>query len=135
VLAPNLHGGPEGLEHGRLFMSAATPASFFRALAPASQILTLVALVATWQLPQVRWPPLIALAPLVVTNVVTFAYHCPRNAIMFRAPLTVARERLDAVARERQRANYLRVILVLMAWLGTLKALTGIVERRSRLAD
>jgi hypothetical protein len=55
VLAPNLQRGAEGLEHGRLFMSAATPANVFRVLAPASQALTLVALVANWRTRQVRW--------------------------------------------------------------------------------
>jgi hypothetical protein len=88
-------------------MSAGTPASFFRALAPASQVLTLMALVATWRSTRVRWPLLIALAALVVADVVTFTYHYPGNAIMFSAPLTVDPERLEAVAREWQTANYL----------------------------
>ena len=134
VLAPNLHGGPEGLEHGRLFMSAATPGSFFRVLAPASQVLMLAALVATWRSPQLRWPLLIALAALIMADVVTFTYHYPRNAIMFTAPLTVEPERLSAAAREWQTANYLRVFLVLIAWLGALRTLTGIVQHRSRPA-
>jgi hypothetical protein len=133
VLAPNLHGGPQGLEHGRLFMSAATPGNFFRALAPASQVLALVALVASWRLPQVRWPLLIALTALVMADVVTFMYHYPRNDIMFTAPLNVEPERLSAVAREWQTANYLRVFLVLTAWLCIVRSLTGIVQR-SRLA-
>jgi hypothetical protein len=131
VLAPNLQGGPEGLEHGRLFMSAATPANFFRVLAPASQMLALVTLVATWRSRQARWPLLVALAALVMADVVTFTYHYPRNAIMFTAPLTVDAARLNAVAREWQTANYLRVFLVLTAWLGTVRALTAIVQQRS----
>jgi hypothetical protein len=44
VLAPNLHGGPTGLEHGRLFMRAATPANLFRILSPATQVLVLIAM-------------------------------------------------------------------------------------------
>ena len=134
VLAPNLQGGPQGLEHGRLFMAAATPANFFRTLAPASQALVLAALVLNWRSPQVRWPLLIALAGLVTGDVVTFTYHYPRNAIMFTAPTSVEPERLGAVAREWQAANYLRVFLVLTAWLGAVRALTVIVQKRSRPA-
>ena len=115
-------------------MSAATPGRFFRALAPASQVLTLVALVATWRSPKLRWPLLIALAALVMADVVTFTYHYPRNDIMFTAPLSVEPERLSAVAREWQAANYLRVFLVLTAWLCIVRALTGIVQQRSRPA-
>ena len=37
VLAPNLRGGPTGLEHGWLFMTRATPANLFRIAAPATQ--------------------------------------------------------------------------------------------------
>jgi hypothetical protein len=69
---------------------------------------------------------------LVIADVVTFTYHYPRNEIMFTAPLTVEPERLRTVAREWQTANYLRVFLVLTAWLATLRALTGIVQERVR---
>ena len=131
VLAPNLHGGPVGLEHGRLFMSAATPGNFFRILAPISQILALLVLVVNWRSKRVRWLMLIAFAALVTADVVTFTYHYPRNDIMFTAPLTVEPARLSVVAREWQRANYLRVFLVLSAWLCTATALTRIIQQRS----
>ena len=131
VLAPNLQVGAEGLEHGRLFMTAATPATFFRFLAPASQVLTLAALVANWRAPQVR-PLLAALAALVMADVVTFTYHYPRNHIMFTAPLSVEPQRLRTVALEWQTANYLRVLLVVSAWLATVRALTKVVQQQSR---
>ena len=43
VLAPNLRGGPQGLEHGRLFLSRATPGNLFRVAAPLAQVLLLAA--------------------------------------------------------------------------------------------
>jgi hypothetical protein len=131
VLAPNLHGGPGGLEHGRLFMSAATPGNFFRVLSPASQILIFAALVANWRSPERRWPLLLALAALVAADVMTFTYHYPRNAIMFTAPLGVDPERLSAVAHEWQKANYFRIALVLVAWLGVSSALTRLSRQQS----
>lgn len=132
VLAPNLHGGPQGLEHGRLFMAAATPANFFRLISPASQALAFIALVTVWKSPPARWRLLGAVVALVLADVVTFTYHYPRNDIMFTAPLTVAPEGLSLVAQEWQSANYLRVALVFAAWLATMMALARLTPKQSR---
>ena len=123
VLAPNLRGGPAGLEHGRLFMSAATPAKLFRVLSPATQFLVLVAVVTNWSSPQRRWPLVGALLALVLSDVITFAYHYPRNHLLFDSPLTVESERLSIAARQWATANLVGVALVLGAWLATLIAL------------
>jgi hypothetical protein len=123
VLAPNLLGGPAGLEHGRLFMSAATPANLFRVLSPATQLFLLVALAVNWANRRCRWPLAFALLALIVADVITFTYHYPRNHLMFDAPLTVEPERLSLAARQWATANFLRVALVLAAWVGTLIAL------------
>lgn len=130
VLAPNLRGGPAGLEHGRLFMSAATPANLFRILSPASQILALLAVVTNWSSPQRRWPLVGALLALVVSDVITFTYHYPRNRLMFTAPLTIEPNVLALAARQWAAANLARVVLVLSAWLGTLLALLRLVAER-----
>ena len=124
VLAPNLLGGPTGLEHGRLFMSAATPANLFRILSPATQLLLLVALVANWAIPQCRWPLACAFLALILGDVITFTYHYPRNHLMFDAPLTVQPELLSLAARQWATANLLRIALVLAGWLGALFAFT-----------
>jgi hypothetical protein len=110
VLAPNLRGGPSGLEHGRLFMA--------RVAAPATQVLTLLAVGVNWSSPQCRWPLAGAFLALVVSDVITYTYHYPRNRLFFTAPLTVAPERLDIAARQWARMNLVRVALVLGAWLG-----------------
>jgi len=119
VLAPNLRGGPAGLEHGRLFMTRATPANLFRIAAPATQVLTLLAVVANWSSPQCRWPLASAFVALVVNDVITYTYHYPRNRLFFTAPLTVEPERLDRAARQWASMNLVRVALVLGAWFGT----------------
>lgn len=128
VLAPNLRGGPSGLEHGRLFLSAATPADLFRVLAPATQLLVALGVALNWRIPQARWPLIGALIALILGDVITFKYHYPRNRQMFTAPLCVAPEQLEQVARQWASANWVRVALVLGAWLGTLTALmrTGV---------
>jgi hypothetical protein len=119
VLAPNLRGGPEGLEHGRLFMQRATPANLFRVAAPITQLLLLVAVIATWARPSCRWPLAGALLFLVANDVMTFAFHYPRLRLMFTAPMTVPADALESAAREWASANLLRVALVLAAWVCT----------------
>jgi len=115
VLAPNLRGGPAGLEHGRLFMSAATPANLLRILSPASQILALLAVVTTWSSPQRRWPLIGPLLALVASDVITFTYHYPRNRLMLTAPLTIEPKVLALAARQWAATNLARVVLVLRA--------------------
>ncbi len=127
VLAPNLQGGSAGLEHGRLFMAAATPANLFRLLSPVVQVLLVLAAVIGWTSPPRRWLLLAALFALVVSDVITFTYHYPRLRLMFTAPLTVDPERLALAARQWTAANLVRIALVLGAWIGTLIALGRLV--------
>jgi len=123
VLVPNLRGGPQGLEHGRLFMAAATPANLFRVLSPATQLLTLVAIATQWSDPNRRWPLIIALVALVATAVITFKFHYPRNRLLFTTPLAVPAEELGVAARQWATGNLVRVVLVLVAWMCILTAL------------
>jgi hypothetical protein len=128
VLAPNLKGGPAGLEHGRLFMATTTPANLFRILSPATQLLLLAAVVINWSGPQRRWLLLGALAAGVLGDVITFKYHYPRVRLMFTAPLTVEPARLALAAEQWASANRIRVALVLGSWLATLVALVQLVK-------
>jgi len=128
VLAPNLKGGPATLEHGRLFMVNATPANLFRVLSPTTQVLSFVAVVANWSVPERRWPLIGALVALVLCDVITFTYHYPRNRIMFDAPLTVTAERVTLAAKQWIAANYVRLALVLGGWCATLVALMRLVQ-------
>jgi hypothetical protein len=134
VLAPNLQGGPARLEHGRLFMSAATPGNLFRILSPSTQVLLLLAVVVNWGTSRRRWPLVGAFLALVLSDVITFTYHYPRNQLMFEAPLTVEPEQLRIAAREWAAANLARVALVLVCWLATVTALMRLASTRSREA-
>jgi hypothetical protein len=133
VLAQNLRGGPTALEHGRLFMSAATPANLFRVVSPSTQLLVFLAVVVNWADPQRRWPLVLAFVALVLADIITFTYHYPRNRLMFEAPLTVEPERLNRAAREWASANLLRVALVFGCWLATLVALMRLVLSRQSM--
>jgi uncharacterized membrane protein len=116
VLAPNLKAGPAALEHGRLFMAKATPANLFRIAAPFSQIALLAAMIVAWHVPQARYSDAAALAAVLIGDVITFAYHYPRNRILFTSPLEVDPIQLASAAAQWAVANLLRVVLVLAAW-------------------
>ena len=89
VDAPNYHGGPVALEHARGFYHATNPGMFFRGMVPVTQLFLLVAIVSNWRpAPFTRWTLGVALAVLVLTDLITFRFHYPRNDIMFVAPLT-----------------------------------------------
>ena len=134
VLAPNLQTGPQGLEHGRLFLSRATPARLFRVLSPMTQVLLLSATAALWTREPARWLVGAALLAIVACDVITFRYHYPRNRLMFTAPLDVPAARLLTAARQWRAGNFIRVLLIFVGWALVVIALLGlrsgaIVER------
>ena len=116
VDAPNYMGAPTSLEHARGFYHATNPGMFFRWLVPATQLFLLLALVVNWKpAPDTRWKLGGALVFLVLTDMVTFRFHYPRNDILFVAPLTKSPEYYDQVVREWAIGNYVRVALILTA--------------------
>src|SRR5580704_11873764 len=114
--APNYMGAPASLEHARGFYHATNPGMFFRSLVPATQLFLLLALVVNWKpLPDTRWTLAGALGFLVLTDMITFRFHYPRNDILFIAPLTKPPEYYDQIVREWAMGNYARVTLILIA--------------------
>jgi uncharacterized membrane protein len=86
---------------------------FFRTVAPASQLLILVAIVCNWKPTRItRWRLAAGLAFLILADVVTFRFHYPRNSILFVAPLTNTPAFYDRVATEWATGNYVRDALV-----------------------
>ena len=116
VDAPNYMGAPTSLEHARGFYHATNPGMFFRWLVPATQLLLLLALVVNWKsAPDTRWKLGGALVVLVLTDMITFRFHYPRNDILFVAPLTQSAAFYDGVVRQWAIGNYARVALILVA--------------------
>jgi len=60
-----------------------------------------------------RWRLAAALALVIVCDVIIFAFHYPRNSIVFSAPLTAKPADLDRVATEWAMGNYVRIAVVL----------------------
>ena len=114
VDAPNYIGVPASLEHARGFYHATNPGTFFRAMVPATQLFLVLALALNWKpSPDARWRLGGALAALILSDMVTFRFHYPRNEILFIAPLTKPPEYYDRVVTEWAMGNYVRVALIL----------------------
>ena len=116
VDAPNYMGAPASLEHARGFYHATNPGMFFRWLVPTTQLFLLLALVCNWKPDEhTRWRLVGALGALILTDMVTFRFHYPRNDILFVSPLTRPSEYYDRVVTEWAMGNYVRVALILAA--------------------
>jgi hypothetical protein len=132
VLVPNFAADiPASLEHFRAFMTASNPGTFFRTVAPATQVTLLAALLLSWRRGSVRWWYLIALVLMVALDVVTFTFHYPRNAFLFTAPLSQRPEELAQAVREWGWGNLVRIALLSGALLSALRALWLVAWQRA----
>ena len=117
VMAPNYALGLPVLEHARGFLVASTPAAFFRTLSPAVQLLLFLSVVLAWRAAptRVRWLLLASFCAAIATDVVTYTFHYPRNAIMFVEPLDRPAAELRRIAQEWAWGNYVRIVLLCVA--------------------
>jgi uncharacterized membrane protein len=97
-------------------MSAATPANLFRVLSPATQGILLIAAIASWKGPARRWLLFAAFAAIVACDVITFTYAYPRLHVLFTSPLSTSAGELARAADQWVACNYVRVVLVVLAW-------------------
>jgi hypothetical protein len=117
----------EAVGHYRALGAIVTPARYFRRLAPLSQITLLVAVI--WSAiagVALLWTGM-ALAAMVLADVITFTFHYPRNRALFIDPM-LPEPRLQAVAHEWHRGNAFRVALVASAFLALLRALWVVAQ-------
>lgn len=122
VMAPNFQRDiPASITLARQFLQR-TPATYFRPLAPIAQVLLLACVVASWANPAVRWPALMALGCMVVTDIITFTYHYPRLAVMFGGTGPQDPASLRRAASDWARGNWVRAGLLLAALLATIHA-------------
>ena len=131
VMAPNYERDiPDSIEIARRFLRRTTPAHFFRLITPATQILLLGGAMACWSASSARWQLLAGLGILLCTDVITFTFHYPRLAVMFKEPLPGDPERLRRAAREWTIGNFVRAALLICAMLAVLGAITSLATGR-----
>jgi uncharacterized membrane protein len=124
VINPNYRADiPQSLEHMRDFMKVKTPANFFRVLSPVTMLLLLVSVIAAWRVDAVRWWLVGSLVILIAADTITYAFHYPRNRILFIDKLSPDKDMLKRLAREWQTGNEIRIVLLVMAFL---TLLTGV---------
>lgn len=132
VLAPNFNVAiPGSLENFRQFLTVTNPGTFFRVVAPTAQILLLISLVLGWknQATQRGWLSVGLVAP-VIADVITFKFHYPRNALLFREPLKMEPALLEKAAREWANGNYVRIALVTIALISLIKVLKTAIKAK-----
>ena len=85
-------------------------------MVPVTQLFLLLAIAFNWKPdPVTRWSLAGALGALILTDMITFRFHYPRNDILFIAPLTGRAADYDRVATEWAMGNYARVAMILIA--------------------
>jgi hypothetical protein len=125
VMAPNFERDvPASIAVARQFLVRTTPAHYFRILSPATQLLLLAGVIASWSVAGARWGLGAALGILVLLDVITFSYHYPRLAIMFKGPMPDDPAVLRRAAREWTLGNHARLVLLVVAFLAALHAFT-----------
>jgi hypothetical protein len=130
VMAPNYERDiPASVEAAREFLKKITPAHYFRPISPIAQVFSLVGLVASWSLTAVRWWLIVALGLLVLLDAITFSYHYPRLATLFKGPMPADSKVLGRAAREWALGNIARAVLLLVAFLSALQAVTLLAPR------
>jgi hypothetical protein len=122
VMAPNYERDvPDSISLARQFLQRTTPAHYFRIVAPLAQLLTLATVVAEWRRPG-RWTFVVAFVLLIVADAITYTFHYPRLAIMFKSGET-DRARLTRAAREWAMGNWVRGVLLVAVFFAILHGL------------
>jgi len=112
---PNWTGLP-ALEHYRAFYQVLNPGTFFQMLLPTTLLALLAALVCNWRpIPTTRWRLAGALALTILVGVITFAFHFPRNRILFEDPLTRTAAYYHQVVMEWAAGDYIRLAMIVTA--------------------
>jgi len=126
VMAPNYAAQvPQSLEHIRAFFVSTNPGMLFRILAPATQVLLVLAVLLNWRVRGARWWLVGALFALALADVITFTVHYPRNELLFIRPLgEVPVARLTEAALEWGRWNHARTGLLAAAAVSSLQGLS-----------
>lgn len=134
VDAPNWgHDIPASIQATRDYFSVANPGTFFRLFSPALQVVTLAALVLCWTLDRrVRYYLLAALVFAVATDVMTFGYFYPRNAIMFENPMQGNTDAIRSAWAEWSRMNWPRSVVVAIGLVFDFAALLRLAGRTTR---
>ncbi|WP_164851307.1 DUF1772 domain-containing protein [Larkinella soli] len=122
---------PRSIATARAYYQTVNPGTFFRAVSPALQVLSLLSLVLHWKShPSLRRYLGAAFLLFVGADAFTFGYFYPRNEIMFLTAKLTDVETLRQTWQEWSRMNYLRSAVVLAGVICTGLGLNGSYTRQ-----
>ena len=129
VMAPNYRANvPASLDHLRHFMKVATPASYFRIASPATILLLVATVIACWGFVPTRWWFAGAFVLLIISDSITYAFHYPRNRILFLDQLSADADMLQRTAQEWARGNVVRILLIALSTIGAICGMISLVQ-------
>lgn len=131
VMAPNYRNNvPESLKSIRNFMKVTTPANYFRVLSPSTMLLLIITTIVCWEFLPTRWWFLGAFAGQVITDTITYAFHYPRNKVLFIDTLSSDNDMLQKYANEWGLGNIIRIVLLVLT---TTSAIIGLISLPQQL--
>ena len=125
VMNPNYRSSiPQAIVSLRQFMKVTTPANFFRIVSPITMLSLLATVLILWNSTNGKWWFITAFVMLLIADSITYAFHYPRNKVLFINPLSSDNDLLSRLAREWQIGNLVRILLLTIA---TISILCGIL--------
>ena len=104
---------PESITAAKNFFKPANPGTYFQIFSPATQLLTLLALVFYWKKgPSIRLFLGLALIFYIAADLLTFIYFHPRNDILFLSEQLADTATLKKLASEWSSMNWVRSFIV-----------------------
>lgn len=126
---------PASIQTTRDYFSSRNPGDFYRVASPINQVISALALAFCWKAGgRVRAWCAAALVISVLSDMFTFAYFFPRNAIMFEAPLRASVDAIRQAHSEWAAMNWVRsagVGLNVVAGFGALFALIRVQNAKA----
>ncbi len=118
VINPNYRSNiPASLENVRNFMKVKTPANFFRILSPVTMLSLIASVIVCWSFTPGKWWFIISFLVMIIADSITFAFHYPRNKVLFIDPLSTDNSLLNNYAKQWQTGNKVRIFLIAISLL------------------
>lgn len=117
VDAPNWCANiPESIQEVRNYYSVADPGKFFRIFSPINQLLALASLIVFWKSDKkIRLFLGLALILAVLSDLFTFGYFYPRNALILTGDINTELNSITSACNQWKLMNWVRSSVILAA--------------------
>ena len=123
---------PASVMTARDYFKVVNPGTYFRMASPLNQLFALLALIAGWKFGRnARIFFGLALVFAVLTDVMTFAYFYPRNAVLF-GPSAADPALLTRIVSEWRAMNWVRSLIVAVGLVCSMKGLDAMYRSKEQ---